>query len=615
MSLEVVENTRTGTSHAVVDFREDLIDALVQDRLLTLEQARLIGEQQRIVSANGRQRDIIELVLENGFVNKSALSKTLSRLGAGLSAELQLLLPREMCHRHQIIPINRLEFEGKAIIVIETARFFSQAALLAIEEEASKHCACPISIWVVAATQARMDEAIRKLAGKTNGVAEAIRELELDPENGSRLKTLVHEMLMEAVSLRSSDAHFDCVHERAQQCFVSYRIDGVLKRMHLLPAKIMLSILRTLKTQADMDASDTRSFQDGRMDFNFQNRQIDMRVHTNAMSGGEYMVIRFLDRESLRSLEDLMPYHPDITRELSALSHNRMKQSGLLLVTGPTGSGKTTTLYALIMAMPREVLNVMTIEDPVEFAISFVKQIAFNSRIYKSFADLMPSLLRSDPNIVIVGELRDEATAEAATRIAESGHLVMATLHTNDALQTPERLFNMSAPGTRHIAISTFANTVKGIVNQTLLPVLCDHCATSPDAKTIEAARKWFGPAAIGAAQACVTGCPHCVEGFKPGRVVLPEAIFFDTSTDAKSHLSTLLLAGNSLGEALRLAPELARVYPRQSTLMPLVQRRVVDIHDALKIVGADMTDAQTESQTHVKTVGGTDGATPEGSH
>ena len=587
MSLETIETSNTALSTGTANIGTDLLDALVKDRLLSLEQARLIGEQQRI-AANGRSREIIELVLENGFVNKASISQTLSRMGAGLSAELQLLLPREMCHKYQIIPINRLEVDGKSVLVIETAKTFSVSELQAIETEASKYCDGAVAIRVVAATQARMHEAIRKLAGKTNGVAEAIHQLELDPENGSKLKTMVNEVLMEAVSLRASDAHFDCLHDRAQQCFVSYRIDGVLRRMHLLPPRIMLSMLRTLKTQAEMDASDSRSFQDGRMDFNFQSRQIDMRVHSNAMSGGEYLVIRFLDRESLRSLDDLMPYHPDITRELAALSHSKLKESGLLLVTGPTGSGKTTTLYALIMAMPREEINVMTIEDPVEFAISFVKQIAFNNRIYKSFSELMPSLLRSDPNVVVVGELRDEATAESALSIAKSGHLVMATLHTNDALQTPERLFDMTSPQTRHTVIGPFANTVKGIVNQTLLPILCDHCAIPPDERTLELARKWFGAASLGAAQACETGCSHCTNGFKPGRVVLPEAVFFDTSTEAKSQLSALLLSGKSLREALRLVPDLARVYPRQNTLIPLVQSGLVDIHDALKIVGAN---------------------------
>jgi len=357
MTMQVlggVHSTRPGIAG---NYRDDLINTLVRDDLLNQEQARLIAEQQRVMSATiaaqetngGRRRDVIELVLETGFVTKAALAKTLTQLGAGLSAELQLLLPRDMCHKHQIMPVSRVERDGKAIIVIETARHISDASVRAIEAEATAHCGCPVTISVSAATQARMKEGLARLAGKTNGVAQAIRDLELDPENGSLLKALVHEMLMEAVSLRASDAHFDCVHDRAEQCWASYRIDGALKRMHLLRPKMMLSIMRTLKTQADMDASDTRSFQDGRMDFMFQNRQIDMRVHVNAMSGGEYMVIRFLDRESLRSLDDLMPYHTDITRELATLSHSKVKQAGLLLVTGPTGSGKTTTLYAAIM--------------------------------------------------------------------------------------------------------------------------------------------------------------------------------------------------------------------------------------------------------------------------
>ena len=287
MSLETIETSNTALSTGTANIGTDLLDALVKDRLLSLEQARLIGEQQRI-AANGRSREIIELVLENGFVNKASISQTLSRMGAGLSAELQLLLPREMCHKYQIIPINRLEVDGKSVLVIETAKTFSVSELQAIETEASKYCDGAVAIRVVAATQARMHEAIRKLAGKTNGVAEAIHQLELDPENGSKLKTMVNEVLMEAVSLRASDAHFDCLHDRAQQCFVSYRIDGVLRRMHLLPPRIMLSMLRTLKTQAEMDASDSRSFQDGRMDFNFQSplqRDVGWRVPCHSILG------------------------------------------------------------------------------------------------------------------------------------------------------------------------------------------------------------------------------------------------------------------------------------------------------------------------------------------
>lgn len=567
-----------GTQH------KGLLDWLVADNLITAEQRHLITQQQQHLDrVTGKHYLSGELLLEAGWVSKPALRKTLSKMGVGLTADLQSLLPRDLCHKYQVIPMR----QSGSVVVIAAAVIISEAVIKDIEVEAGAFYGTPITIEVVAAAQAQINLGIRKLAGNKNGVVEAMRELDEDAENGFKLKDLVHELLMESVSMGASDAHFEYVGDRPARCFVSYRVDGVKKRMHLLPPKIMVSVLRTMKMNSGMDASDTRRFQDGRMDFQYQNRQIDMRMHSNAMSGGEYMVIRFLDRESLRSLHDLMPNHTEITAELRRLTSGKSKESGVLLVTGPTGSGKTTTLYAAIMGMDRHLLNVMTIEEPVEFDLPFVQQLAFNPTIYKSFAGLLPSVLRSDPDVVVLGELRDEETAVPALRFAESGHLMMSTLHANDAWQTYERFVNMMNPDTRHISIGIFAQTIKAVLNQTLLPNLCPHCSKPADAETLMLATRFFGGAGQNARTANSDGCELCDSGFAPGRVCLPEAIFFNTSTEARSKLSRLLLGGKNLYEALTAEPTLARTHTRQKTLIPLVSAGLVDIHTALNIVGA----------------------------
>ena len=573
--------------------RTGLLDRLVDEQILTAEQGSLILQQQhhlsRVVSdvsALGFQQglDIKDLLLEAGFVTKADLMKTLDSMGVGLTADMQALLPREICHRYQVIPVRQTGLD----LVIASATVIGEAELLDLTLAASVFNGAEVTISVVASPQSVIDLGLKRLAGNSNGVADALRALEKEDENGWLLKTLIHELLMESIGMGASDAHFEYVADRPERCYVSYRIDGIKKRMHLLSPKIMISVLRTLKMRAGLDASDVRRFQDGRADFQYQNRQIDLRVHSNAMSGGEYLVIRFLDRESLRSLHDLMPYHTEITNELKRLTHSKSKESGVLLVTGPTGSGKTTTLYAVIMAMERHLLNVMTIEDPVEFDLPFVEQLWFNASLYESFADVLPSVLRSDPDVVVLGELRDEETAMSAMRFAESGHLMMSTLHANDSWQSYERFINMMNPATRHIGISTFAHTVKAILNQILLRKLCQACALPMPAVLATEAEKWFGESGRYARMVNPQGCKLCNAGFAAGRLCLPEAIFFNTSSEARSKLSRVLLGGSDLHDALSDDPSLGRAYTRRTTLMPLVQAGLVDIRNALDIVGAN---------------------------
>ena len=564
--------------------RPRTLDHLVALGAIAPDQARIvIAQQQHLEEHAGQHRRVGELLLDNAFVTREVLRGALGELGIGLTGDLQTLLPKDLCQRHQIVPLRRSE--GK--IYIEAARHLDAEVIAEIGLAAMAYCGEEVVVEVVAAPVQHVRKGLKRLS-TFNGVGATLNDLVADPENGQLLKALIHEVFMEAAAAGASDCHFDWYQTMLERCFVSYRLDGVQTRMHLFPTRVMGAVLRTLKNQSGMDPVEARRYQDGRMDFVFENRRIDMRVLSNAMDGGEYMTIRFLDRSNLRGLRDLYPFHPDITRELGNIVRVDGKESGVLLVTGPTGSGKTTTLYAGMLAMPLYRLNVQTVEDPVEYDIPFVRQVQFNKKEYDSFADVLPALLRSDPDVLVVGEMRDEDTAVSGLRYAEAGHLLLSSLHANDAWQSYDRFVNMMSPATRHISVATFGQTIKGILNQTLERKLCPHCSCEAGEVAKQEAAKWFGADVARVARvATASGCEQCREGFS-GRICVPEAIFFSNSTEARSQLTRLLLDGKTLYEAWSANPALARAYPRRETLKPLISAGVIDIHKALSRVGAE---------------------------
>lgn len=571
--------------NAPVPGRIRTIEHLVARGAIAPDQARIVlAQQQHLEQYAGNHRRVGELLLDNAFVTRDTLREALGDLGGGLTGDLQTLLPKDICQRHHIVPVRRSG--GK--IFVEAAHHLSEETLREIGRAASAYCGEDLEVVVVAAPTQRIRQGLKQLS-TFNGVGATLNDLAADPENGQLLKALVHEVFIEAVGAGASDCHFDWYPSMPERCFVSYRVDGVQTRMHLFPPRIMGAVLRTLKNQSGMDPVEARRDQDGRMDFVFENRRIDMRVVSAPMDGGEYITIRFLDRSNLREWKALYPFHPDITRELGNIVRVDGKESGVVLVTGPTGSGKTTTLYACMLAMPLYRLNVQTIEDPVEYDLPFVRQVQFNKAVYKSFADVLPSFLRSDPDVLVVGEMRDEDTAVAGLRYAEAGHLLMASLHANDEWQTYERFVNMMEPATRHIAIATFGQTIKVILNQTLERSLCPHCSEEAGPAAKRLAERWFGEeAASSARMASALGCEQCHEGFS-GRICVPGAIFFNTSTEARSQVTRLLLDGKTLHEAWSINPDLARAYQRRDSLKPLIAAGAMDIHKALARVGAEV--------------------------
>jgi general secretion pathway protein E len=315
-------------------------------------------------------------------------------------------------------------------------------------------------------------EALGRLAHDLEGPQDI-----LDQDTEAPIIQLVNLILSQAVRDRASDIHIEPF-ERALK--VRYRVDGVLHEVLSPPKSLQPRITSRLKVMADLNIAETRLPQDGRIAIKVRNREIDIRVSVVPTAFGERLVLRLLDKsggilrlEDIGFTQDLFPVYTRLIRR----SH------GIILVTGPTGSGKTTTLYATLQRINSAQVNIITVEDPIEYQLGGVGQIQVNPKIDLTFASGLRSILRQDPDIIMVGEIRDRETAEIAIQASLTGHLVFSTLHTNDAASAVTRLLDM---GVEPFLISS---SVLAMMAQRLVRVICPNCR-EPVTPTAEALRE-----------------------------------------------------------------------------------------------------------------------------
>ncbi len=291
---------------------------------------------------------------------------------------------------------------------------------------------------------------------------------------------LVNALLVDAVKRGASDIHFEPEYAFLR---IRYRIDGVLETVRSLHKTYLPGITVRVKVVSGMNIAETRAPQDGRLSLTLNGRPIDFRVSTQPTIYGENIVLRVLDREkSIISLDRM-----NLTKDtLAKLNLMLARPEGILIVTGPTGSGKTTTLYSLLSQVNDETVNIMTLEDPVEYPLTLMRQTSVNEVARMDFADGIRSIMRQDPDIILVGEVRDKETAEMAFRAAMTGHQVFTTLHTNSALGAFPRLLDIG------IQPDIMAGNIIGVIAQRLVRVLCPHCkeAYAPGARGAPAARR-----------------------------------------------------------------------------------------------------------------------------
>ena len=353
-------------------------------------------------------------------------------------------------------------------------------------------------------------------------------------EDDAPIVKYVNLLLAQAVADRASDVHVEPTETEVQ---VRYRIDGVLHRQMSSSRSILNGVVSRIKVMANMDIAERRKPQDGRMTVNLQGRKIDLRVATLPTVYGEKVVMRILDNSSAPlDLRDIgfSERHQDIYQKQYKKPH------GMILVTGPTGSGKSTTLYATLNAIKRPEINIITVEDPVEYRMNGVSQIQINPKADLTFAAALRSILRADPDVVLVGEIRDKETAQIAVESALTGHLVLSSLHTNDAPSAVTRLVEM---GIEPFLVGSALTTV---VAQRLIRRLCDRCKVEYQLQPEEVKQLDF-PWQEGEALPSVfrpEGCQSCAKTGYRGRTSIHELLVMNETlerlTNEGAHSDTL---------------------------------------------------------------------------
>lgn len=337
-----------------------------------------------------------------------------------------------------------------------------------------------------------------------------------DPENEAPIVKYVNKLLVDAIRSGASDLHFE-PYEKAYR--VRYRIDGILKQVATPPIQLANRLSSRLKVMSQMDISEKRIPQDGRIKLKLsKNKAIDFRVNSLPTLFGEKIVLRILDPSSAMLGIDALGYDPEQKALFLEALH---KPQGMVLITGPTGSGKTVSLYTGLNILNTEDANISTAEDPVEINLEGINQVNVNAKVGLNFATALRSFLRQDPDIIMVGEIRDLETAEISIKAAQTGHMVLSTLHTNSAPETLTRLRNMGVPS------FNIATSVSLVIAQRLMRRLCPHCKTPLSIPEKSLLEMGFTQADLSKSDFKLyqaVGCSECRDGYK-GRVGVYEVM------------------------------------------------------------------------------------------
>lgn len=457
--------------------RKRLGDLLLSLRLLTPEQLERALHAQRENPA-----PLGTVLVQLGFISENLLLNALAaQIGVypwrleEQPAEPKALakVPADICRSHQVLPVS---LRGDLLLLamvnphdidaLDAVRNTTGLRVEPVLADAERLFKALESIHGARRLNENLDELVEKALqdfnvshAKSHHTVEKITEEESRPVVG-----LVNQLLTDAIRMKASDVH---VEPRLDRVEIRFRIDGQLQKVREIPQSLLPMLTTRLKIMAELDIVEFRVPQDGRVTVTVDGRQVDVRVSVIPNYHGQRLVLRILDKVvGLKKLEEIgfQPHNLDLFRSLVK------KPYGMFLVTGPTGSGKTTTLYAALAELKNSFTNVMTCEDPIEYDIDGVNQSQVNDKVGLTFAKQLRAILRQDPDVILVGEIRDGETAETAIRAALTGHMVLSTLHCNDAPSAIPRLMDM---GVDPFLLST---SVIGVMSQRLLRQLCEVC-------------------------------------------------------------------------------------------------------------------------------------------
>lgn len=482
------------------------------------------------------------------------------------------LVPEDFARRHRLLPVAY--DSAKNLLVIAMCNTFNVVAL----DQLRAMLGGQVEIKPALASESELEEYIDQFYGYELSVDGILREIETGEVDYQSLQAagdeytqpivrLVGSLLMDALKRNASDIHFE-----PEQAFlrVRYRVDGVLHQIRSLHKTFWPGIVVRLKVLGGMDIAEVRSPQDGRLQINLCGRPIDFRVSSHPTIHGENIVLRILDREKSIIPLDTMGLRAEALDQLKAMMQ---RPEGIVIVTGPTGSGKTTTLYSLLTHQNTVGVNIMTLEDPVEYPVAMMRQTSVAEVNKVDFANGIRSIMRQDPDIILVGEVRDEDTATMAFRAAMTGHQVFTTLHTNSALGAFPRLLDIG------ILPDIMAGNIIGVIAQRLVRVLCPYCkqAHSPN----EDERKQLGltPTDEGIIYTA-NGCRLCSATGYHGRMAIIELLRIDHEMDSlisrRAHMDELRTMAYAKGFFSLADDGVRRILEGQTSLAEVM--RVIDL-------------------------------------
>ncbi|CAJ1316555.1 ATPase, T2SS/T4P/T4SS family [Paenibacillus sp. PK4536] len=518
--------------------KKKLGDLLFESGLISQEQL-----QQALTEQNKSKRKLGDVLIAQGFITEQQLIEVLElQLGIPhvslfkyqIDPAITQIIPESMAKRYQVLPFMK-DGSKLTVAMVDPLDYF------AIED---LRMTTGFRIEPAISSRDELQRAIAHYYGLRDSMSlmmgelptqDEIEETEITDE-ASPIVRLVNQMIQQAVHLKASDIHVD---PGENDVVIRYRIDGVLRTERHIPKQMQGFITARLKIMAKLNIAERRLPQDGRIKLQFDLKMVDIRVSSLPTMHGEKIVLRLLDLSTgVKPVEQL-----GFDRKNAVWFREMIEQPyGILLITGPTGSGKTTTLYSALNLLNTESSNVITIEDPVEYQLEGVNQVQVNPSIGLTFAAGLRSILRQDPNIVMVGEIRDDETAEIAVRASLTGHLVLSTIHTNDAVSTVMRLRDMG------IEPYLIASSLIGIVAQRLVRRICSDCKesyTPTDQEQIVLQTHGLDVQVLHRGK----GCGNCNKTGYRGRVAIQEVLKID------QNLRRIITEGAAI-EAIREAAQ-----------------------------------------------------------
>lgn len=478
-----------------------------------LKEAGLLTEEQieETISSKKSGQKLGDALLEKGFITEQQLIEVLEfQLGIPhislyrypIDTNLMTLVSKDFARRNLLIPLKK-EDDELVVAMNDPMDYYAIDDL---------QISTGFQISPVISTKDEIYQAINKYYNLKE--TEITVEESDDPEDAPAIR-LMNQILQAGVQMKASDIHID---PQETKVLVRYRVDGVLKTERTLPKSMQNSLIARVKIMANLNITETRLPQDGRIKTHVEMTPVDLRISILPTVFGEKIVIRILDLGSvLNKLSELGFNKVNYRRFLKLIE----QPSGLILLTGPTGSGKSSTLYASLNHLNTDDVNIITVEDPVEYQIEGINQVQVNSNVGLTFSNGLRSILRQDPNIIMVGEVRDSETAEIAIRASLTGHLVFSTLHTNSAIATIPRLIDMD------IEPYLVVSSLSGIVAQRLIRRICRDCREAYTPTEME--QNLFKKRGIKVDEIYKgKGCSSCQQTGYRGRMAIQEVLVVD---------------------------------------------------------------------------------------